>query len=308
MREEVKCVWMLSFQPPPSDPDVAPTPWDEFLAAHSPDRWASVCEMWSKRPTNSPTKRCLATPDLQIHCDNCDGPRGFARVDAFEHQGAIPVDNNTTHPVFLRYQCRNCQSYEKIYALLVHRRFGRTSTSSHALKLGEFEPLGPVIPKRLKNFLGEDVDLFKRGVRAEGQSMGIGAFAYYRRVVENRRTQLFNRLISVADKLNETQMSQELLEARNAQRFADSMAKLKGGLPSGLLIDGANPMAILHTALSHNLHNESDEECLLAATLIRTVLSALIERMDALLKNESELSKVLGKLSQIGKGKTKGTS
>ena len=47
----------------------------------------------------------------------------------------------------------------------------------------------------------EDRELFLIGRRAETQGMGIGAFAYYRRVVEEQKTRIFDKIIDVAKKL-----------------------------------------------------------------------------------------------------------
>jgi hypothetical protein len=64
-------------------------------------------------------------------------------------------------------------------------------------------------------------------------------------------------------------------------------------LPEGLRIDGHNPLTALHGALSVGLHNESDEECLEAASAVRLVLTDLVERMSLLRQDSAELNKAV---------------
>jgi hypothetical protein len=71
---------------------------------------------------------------------------------------------------------------------------------------------------------------------------------------------------------------------------------IKGGIPQGLLINGHNPLTLLHQALSIGLHNESDEDCLRAAQDIRLILGDLVERMVSLKKNDAELTGAVKRL------------
>ena len=74
---------------------------------------------------------------------------------------------------------------------------------------------------------------------------------------------------------------------------------IKHGMPQVLLINGHNPLTLLHTALSQGVHEESDDYCLELATSIRVVLTELAERMAQALKDEAELNTAVSKLLQI---------
>jgi hypothetical protein len=168
-----------------------------------------------------------------------------------------------------------------------------------AIKLGEWPPLATALPEKLLKLVESDRALFEVGRRAESQGMGIGAFAYYRRVVENLRTTLFDQLISAAERLNaDAKIIEALKTDRDSWRFSQSVKELKAALPERLMVQKQNPLALLHSALSHNLHNESDEVCLQAATDIRLVLTNLSEQLDNVLKDETELAKAVERLSQ----------
>lgn len=135
--------------------------------------------------------------------------------------------------------------------------------------------------------------------RAEGQGMGIGAFAYYRRVVENRRTDLFDKLIEAAQRLNADSTAIAGLNSdRDNWQFSHSIEGLKSALPDSLKVQGHNPLALLHNALSHNLHNETDEACLQAAEDIRVVLTFFAEQLVNVLMERTELEKAVGRLTR----------
>jgi hypothetical protein len=63
-----------------------------------------------------------------------------------------------------------------------------------------------------------------------------------------------------------------------------------------LLIDGRNPLSLLHSALSEGLHEHTDEECLEIAQDIRVVLTELADRISLALKEEAELTQAVSRL------------
>jgi hypothetical protein len=71
---------------------------------------------------------------------------------------------------------------------------------------------------------------------------------------------------------------------------------VKTGIPQVLLINGQNPLTLLHSALSQGIHAETDEECLELATSIRVVLSELADRLGSALKDHAELNAAVSRL------------
>src|SRR5690606_15209627 len=101
--------------------------------------------------------------------------------------------------------------------------------------------------------------LYEKGRRAESQSMGIAAYAYYRRVVENRKNQIIEAFITVAQKVG---ASRELLDdleaAKKETQFTNAIRAIKHAIPDSLMIEGHNPLVLLHDTLSDGLHGQSD--------------------------------------------------
>jgi uncharacterized small protein (DUF1192 family) len=168
-----------------------------------------------------------------------------------------------------------------------------------AIKLGEFPSFGPPIPSRVITLIGPDREIFIRGRRAENQGLGIGAFAYYRRVVENQKSRLITEIAKVAKRIGATSEELQRFEAAvNETQFSKAIEYIKSTIPQVLLINGHNPLTLLHSALSEGLHAGTDEDCLELATSIRVVLTELAERISLALKDEAELKQAISKLMQ----------
>jgi hypothetical protein len=199
---------------------------------------------------------------------------------------------------FVIYTCSNCRRSLKLFALSLRR--DAPHMSGIALKLGEDPPFGPVTPARLLRLIQDDREIFLKGRRCENQGLGVGAFAYYRRVVENQRNRIFDKIIEVSRRLQApAEAIAELEAAKQEHQFKAAIEHIKHGLPQALLIDGHNPLILLHTALSDGLHERSDEHCLELATSIRVVLADLSERIAQVTKDERELKQAVAHLLAV---------
>jgi hypothetical protein len=165
------------------------------------------------------------------------------------------------------------------------------------LKFGEEPDFGPPTPNRLLRLFGKDSKIFLKGRQCENHDLGIGAFGYYRRVVENHKDQIFDAIIKVTNKIA-PELVPTLEAAKNEHQFLKAIDLVKDGIPQGLLINGQNPLTLLHSALSEGLHGRTDEECLQAAHDVRIVLTALVERLDQALKDEAELNAAIERLAK----------
>lgn len=86
--------------------------------------------------------------------------------------------------------------------------------------------------------------------------------------------------------------------ATNETQFSKAIDVIKDAIPESLLIDGHNPLKLLHTALSKGLHDDmkDDEACLEIAQSIRLVLTELAERISTALKDQAELTDALNRI------------
>ena len=88
-------------------------------------------------------------------------------------------------------------------------------------------------------------------------------------------------------------------QALNETQFSTAVGMLRDALPQKLLIlDRRNPLTLLYAAVSKQLHELSDEECLQEAADVRTVLTALLENIGDVLTDQQELRDAANRLSQ----------
>jgi len=265
---------------------------EEFLINSPPGSEATIkVSAYEYNTQYPPQKWQIALEELQLFCKNesCKGIRFFepTKEKIYPQEGKGEL-------LFLSYQCKNCEDTIKIYPILFHLQDSNKAT---IVKIGEWPSFGTPTPTRLLSLVGSEKDYFLKGRRAENQGLGIGAFAYYRRVVENQKNRIFDEIIKVVELTkSDTSWADALRNAKNETQFTKAVESLKGGIPDSLLIDGHNPLTLLHSALSEGLHAESDEDCLEFANTIRIVLSAFAERIGEILKDQSELKQALSKL------------
>jgi hypothetical protein len=261
----------------------------DFLEATPPDTQVLVSDL-GKRGYSGGVE--LSTPDISLHCHSahCDGEQRFK----YEH-GNDSLPDSKWRFSFITYACRNCGETRKVFALAVMKRAG---FSGLAQKFGEIPPFGPEVPARVISLIGPDRDIFLRGRRSENHGLGIGAFSYYRRVVEKQKNRIIGEMAKVAERLGASKGDLSLFhKALEETQFSNAVDKIKTAIPSALLIDGHhNPLTLLHDALSDGIHERSDEGCLESAREIRLVLTNLAERMAEVLKSDAELKDAVSKL------------
>lgn len=230
--------------------------------------------------------------DLYLYCtsEECSGFRKFSTV------GKIEISKADLVYSYAYFRCRNCNRSGKRYAFRIKRLDEKTFD---IYKLGEVPQFGPPTPNKVLSLMGGERDAFLKGRQCENQGLGIAAFAYYRRVVENQKSKIIGEILKVAEKLAaDPELITELQTARNETRFSEAIKAVKHGLPQVLLINGHNPLTLLHSALSEGLHDASDESCLELATSIRVVLTELVERIATAVKEEAELTSAVQRLVQ----------
>jgi hypothetical protein len=237
------------------------------------------------------------TPEIQLHCpdERCNGIRFFRCISPSMH-----LTRHAPTLQYLRYKCSNCQAQVKIFSLLITALDDEGSGACSCYKMGELPVYGPPTPARLISLIGPDRDVFLKGRRCENQGLGIGAFVYYRRVVENQKNRILESIIKVAEKLKAPPATIDVLKKAQAeQQFKKAFESVKDALPQVLLLDGHSPLTLLHSALSEGLHAQSDEECLELAHAVRVVLGELAERISQAMKDEAEVKSALTRLMTV---------
>ena len=177
-----------------------PRTFADFLESCGPDSSQYVSGLLGRDYVG---QTCLLTPEIELHCDSeiCSGVRRFKCYEGYSISSELEFR-------FVKYVCKNCGKTGKMFALTVAP--DETKSSGHVLKLGEAPPFGPPTPPRVMKLVAEDRELFLKGRRAELHGLGIGAFAYYRRVVEEQKGRIIEEIGKVATKIKPSKETAEL--------------------------------------------------------------------------------------------------
>jgi hypothetical protein len=265
--------------------------WNEFLETAPPGTHGVIEKFAAMMQVGGGIRRLELGPII-LHCDKCGGLRNFY----LQQEHTTVANPGRYYNLFIGYTCKNCGQSAKHFAIMCGL-IDDSSTAGRAIKVGEWPPFGEPLPPRISSLVGEDRENFFKGRRCEFQNFGIGAFAYYRRVVENQKDRLLSEIIKVAQRTNAPADTIRDLEiAKRETQFSKALDSVKNAIPDALKINGHNPLTLLHKALSEGIHANSDEQCLQAATAIRVVLVDLAERIAQALKDQSELYAAVNRL------------
>ncbi|MGD2097329.1 MAG: hypothetical protein PVG35_07080 [Desulfobacterales bacterium] len=261
--------------------------FEDFLSKYPPGEAQAVSNLGIKRSPNSIP--ILMKPRLKLHCPNsiCGGVRFF---DSYQTK-KVPLSEKWTR-IFLHYSCANCRTHSKIFAIMA--RWNTDIDEGEAIKIGEWPPFGPRVSARVISILGDHKDLFLMGCRSEIQGLGIGALAYYRKVIENQKDHLIDEIIRVMRRTGSADSHIEKLKsAKKEKQFKDAVELIGDALPQALLINGYNPLALIDQAISKGSYVDNDADALKLATALRKILSELAERVVRALEDQTELDEAV---------------
>lgn len=179
-----------------------------------------------------------------------------------------------------------CQSCGAIISFLI-RRFSDKPWSERASgltiylqKVGQFPAFDIQPDKEIQKYLtDEDLDAFKKGLINLSISYGIGAFAYFRRVVENELRRIVKD-ISELDFDGAEEVKQALATYEINHQMSNLISAAIKHLPASLKINGENPLQLLYQQLSVGIHTLTEEQCLEKAESIKVLFTFMIKKVN----------------------------
>jgi hypothetical protein len=223
--------------------------------------------------------RVLVLPtEIERHCRNqkCGKVMTFTQGDP----NGLAVHTGQLREVF--YHCRHCRD---VFGVWMMWRYADGKLI--ATKYGEIPAPEIALPKELEKSLGDEAHFWRRGVSLRHHGAGIGALAYFRRIVEAKTHQVLELLVEAMKKAQDKQedidrVMQLMTERNTFDRKMEQAAKV---IPARFRPGGANPVNTIFEVVSDGLHARDDKECC-------ALVDALVESMSFLfIKLDEEVRK-----------------
>lgn len=233
----------------------------------------------------------LYKPNLHMYCERCDSEQTLSLDPQYAYSGKFdPREQPRGKTIAAFYKCTNC--YEITRAFLIKIALDGT----WMMKVGQYPQPIPDVGSSLARHLGDNLDNYRRGLACEAESFGIGAFAYYRRVLEDVLQSLLENIPDLMSGEEKPRYEEALTRTKASHVAEEKIRLVKDLLPATLKMDGVNPLGVLYDALSGGLHGQSDQECMETAVLVRESLSFLVTQVLKTKQEKKEFSDNMKKL------------
>jgi len=231
-------------------------------------------------------------PTVNLFCETCNSEQTFAIREYINTSGYVNVANPVSKgEVFtLHYLCAGCKKFVRVFSLKV------SDNLDYIMKVGQYPGIDISIDKDIKKSLGKHIDLFRKGLICETQGYGIGAYSYYRRIVELIIDELLEDISELIEGDKKDKYLAALQETKKTQKTSEKIALVKDLLPPVLIANGLNPLGALYQILSEGIHNKSDDDCISIAHNIRAILKFLVKQIIISQKERKEFTDSMKKI------------
>jgi len=213
-------------------------------------------------------------PPINMRCSICLSNQTFNMINNYDENlsGAVETAGKVVRAL---YRCSACNGFIRYFFLSFD------SKGKYTIKVGQTPSWEISLDPNLEKMLGSHVDYYRKGLTCESQGYGIGAFAYYRRIVEQIIDQLLIDITELIPDEEHAHYIEALEKVKNTIVAQDKIKLVKDLLPKSLRPEGINPLSILHEILSKGLHSQEDEECMELAMNLREPLVFLVNEVIA---------------------------
>lgn len=237
---------------------------------------------------------------LDSLCDQCEQIRTFSNEDSGKSllaksmiagNAAIPNILNNTET--LNFKCLSCRQQRKTFLVNISLNVDKVTF----VKVGEFPRKNMAVDPELKKFLKNDKDNYIKAEVCLSNGYGVGAFAYFRRIIESNIYQLLDNIAT--DSESDQSIIDAIAELKSTSPMSDRIAIAKKALPGYLSPNGLNPLGQIYKQLSEGVHALPDDECLKRAKIIKSCLVFLVGELAQRKRNIDQFTANIGQLSSL---------
>jgi hypothetical protein len=243
-------------------------------------------------------------------CLNCETQKTFKsnyqQGNVFiPHGGSNALEENDLKEIKeeLSYSCVSC-GLEKI----INVSYFKNKDCLIIYKFGEYPQMDNEYhkDKNLEKFLEKDLDNYNKAIKSINEDLGVAAFNYLRRIIENNIMNLFELVeadienssgeITEDFKIEKERIKTKLEKLGNYPPMSENIKIAQNAIPRHLYFGDQNPFSILYACLSEGVHSLEDQECLEQA---EDVLACLAFLVSSLYSRNLELEKYKDKIKRV---------
>jgi hypothetical protein len=193
----------------------------------------------------------------------------------------------------ITFTCVRCKSTEIRFWLRIEphpwRRAGggstETANSAHTMrKVGQWPPWHDRISADIEHALeqnGEQLDLYKKASDCMRFGYGVGALAYFRRVVEDTADTILEIIRDTAQAEGDEKAAAAADDARQGKDVESKLKMAAASVRNLPRPGGVNPLQRLYDDYSIGIHRKSDEDSLATAVDMKSVFDFSIKILAA---------------------------
>jgi hypothetical protein len=263
-------------------------------------------------PIHSLSTNGLPPPAIALPCEECSDQ---------ETTNWKREEDTTTleHPA---YRCVSCGNRLVKYLLITEAtkaanfsvgtppRQIRGISAFQIMKAGQFPPWGPPKSKRLRKVLAQEgLELYQKGVACLREGRGIGAAAYFRRLIENRVDEILRVVDETARLDGDEEAVAKVKSARERREAADKVSIAAEAVPARLRPGNMNPLKTFYGILSGPLHTEPEADASKTAEMVLRAITYVFENWEASLEEDKAYrDDMLKAAAHHAKGKERGNT
>ncbi|TGN17783.1 hypothetical protein [Leptospira idonii] len=238
----------------------------------------------------------LPKPAILMYCEICKENHTFNMTNHYWDGFHYTNVSCNGLVVKLEYLCMHCQKEDRLFFIKI------ANDKKWLMKIGQYPAWEIRGDRNIEKMLHDFKDYFKKGLVCESQGYGIGAFGYYRRIVEEILDQLLDEISLLLSGEDLNQYNVALQKTKQTIVAQEKIELVKELLPPILRPNNMNPLQILHSALSEGLHARSDEECLEYSDQCRSIIIFLVNQIQISKNSAKDFSESMKKVLDKKKG------
>lgn len=210
---------------------------------------------------------------INMVCLECGSVQTFKMVNDYDEAYRFTDIDSAGEIIRLLYRCQSCLKFSRQFHVFISPEL------DYMYKFGQYPEWEIKMDINLERTLGKHSKTFRKGLVCESQGYGIGAFSYYRRIIEDIIDELLDSILDLIDEEYKVEYEEALVKTKQTRVTQEKIDLVKDLLPAILKPNGMNPLGVLHSELSEGLHAETDQACLENANHIKSILTFLINQI-----------------------------